>query len=127
MICFNCVACVASVVFRSAASTVEIFKIISSNHEPVDVQKAVAVGAVQGSEGQNDGDKIGVEDQEAATAAQEILLSLPGINVHNFREVMNSVENLCELSKLSEVQLTPLIGPVGAKKLYAFFRQRRLA
>ncbi len=114
------------IVIRSAASTVEIFKIISSNHEAVDVHKAIAVGAVLGGEDVR-GEEGGGEDHEAAVAAQEILLSLPGINVHNFREVMNSVENLCELSKMSEVQLTPLVGPVSAKKLNAFFRQRRLA
>lgn len=111
---------------RSAASTVEIFKTIASNHEPVDVQKAVAVGAVLTGDSDAQGDAGGGEDHEAATAAREILLSLPGINVHNFREVMNGVENLSELSKMSEVQLTPLVGPVSAKKLYAFFRQRRL-
>ncbi len=105
----------------------DIFKIISSNHEHVDIHKAVSVGAVFNSEDIRGDEGDGRDDHEAATAAQEILLSLPGINVHNFREVMSSVENLCELSKMSEVQLTPLVGPVSAKKLCAFFRQRRLA
>jgi DNA excision repair protein ERCC-4 len=108
---------------RSAAATVEIFKSIVASHEAVDVLKAVSVGA-------NSTDATGAaagEDNSAELAAQEILLSLPGINVQNFRKVMNNVESLAELSKMSQAQLTPLIGPVNAKKLYVFFRQRRLA
>ncbi len=101
-----------------------IFRALVASHEPVDVLKAVTVGAAEGAA--QAADESSAEAQ-ATAAAQEILLSLPGITVHNFREVMNSVENLSELSKMSEGQLTPLIGPVNAKKLFTFFRQRRLA
>jgi hypothetical protein len=62
-----------------------------------------------------------VADESARASAREMLLSLPGINVHNFRDVMNSVTNLAELSAMSVEQLEPLIGPVNAKKLYSFF------
>jgi hypothetical protein len=65
---------------------------------------------------------MGEEGSFEATA-REILLSLPGINVHNFRAVMNSVSNLAELSLLTEDQLQPLIGHVNAKKLFHFFRR----
>jgi ERCC4-type nuclease len=53
--------------------------------------------------------------------AQEILLSLPGVNMNNFRNILHNVKNLEELSTLSEIQLQQLIGPVNAKKLRAFF------
>jgi hypothetical protein len=160
---------------------VEIFRALVTNHEAVDVEKAVAAGsesdsaasasearglpggasAAAGTEedatGDGDGDGDGesapagyyddvqrpvrkvsatssgaatsrpaaavVADESARASAREMLLSLPGINVHNFRDVMNSVTNLAELSGMSVEQLEPLIGPVNAKKLYSFFGQ----
>jgi ERCC4-type nuclease len=64
------------------------------------------------------------QEQDARATAHEILMSLPGINVHNFREVTNKVENLSQLSKMTEAELSPLIGPANAKKLVTFFRQK---
>lgn len=64
-----------------------------------------------------------VPEDSARASARDILLSLPGINVHNFRDVMNSVTNVAELSAMKEEQLLPLIGPINAKKLYSFFTQ----
>jgi DNA excision repair protein ERCC-4 len=54
---------------------------------------------------------------------QDLLLSLPGINTNNFRAVMNNVTDIAELSRLSLQQLTPLIGPANARKLFSFFKQ----
>lgn len=113
---------------RSPQSTVEIFRAVAVNHELVDVEKAVSVGA--GSEAGREEEKWleqgqqTVESEDARQAAQEILLSLPGINVHNFREVMHRVENLAELSKMTENELSPIIGPANALKLVSFFRQQ---
>ena len=102
------------------------------------MQKAVAVGSVldgqqqelDGTSNANDvddnlGSGGGVDaEQDHRLVAQEMLLSLPGINVHNIREVMNKVSNLAQLTKMSEVELTPIIGPGNAKKLVAFCRQK---
>lgn len=114
---------------RSPAATVDIFRSITMHHDPVDEQKAVAAGA--GTEQQDeewalDERREAADSEDARQTAQNILLSLPGINVHNFREVMHQVENLSELSKLSEAQLVPMIGKSNAAKLAAFFRQRIL-
>jgi DNA excision repair protein ERCC-4 len=54
---------------------------------------------------------------------QDLLLSLPGINSNNFRAVMNNVTDIAQLSQMSVQQLTPLIGPINAKKLATFFKQ----
>ncbi len=62
-------------------------------------------------------------EDSARASARDILLSLPGINVHNFRDVMNNVNNLAELSAMTEAQLASLVGPINAKKLFAFFAQ----
>lgn len=53
-----------------------------------------------------------------------MLLSLPGINTLNYRSIINNVENISELSEMTVEQLTPLIGPVNAKKLVGFFKRR---
>jgi hypothetical protein len=103
-----------------------------AHHEEVDVEKAVSVGSVMDQQNQGEdggghggiGVGYGFSEADARTTAQDILLSLPGINVHNYREVMSKVINLADLSKMTEVQLQPLIGPSNAKKLVSFFRQR---
>ena len=116
---------------RSPENTAEIFKAISLNHDEVDVQKALSVGSIldghdDREQGENaDNENLGGDaEQDARQIAQEMLLSLPGINVHNFREIMNKVENLAQLSKMSEAELAPMIGPGNAKKLVAFMRQK---
>jgi hypothetical protein len=100
--------------------------------EEVDVDKAVSVGDSLGGTGTGAGSSGGggnaTEEVEknARIVAQEILLTLPGINTHNFREVMDKVESVAALSKMSEQQLAPIVGPGNAKKLCAFFRRRTL-
>lgn len=54
-----------------------------------------------------------------------MLLSLPCITVHNFRAVMDRVESIAELSKLTEAQLSPMLGAVSAKKLFQFLRRKQ--
>jgi ERCC4-type nuclease len=111
----------------SPIHTVDIFKSIIHNHAEVDVRKAITAGAL------TDGNGNVVESMEdmelkdlddARSTAHEILMYLPGINVHNFREVASKVENIAKLSKLTEVELTPMIGPGNAKKLVSFFKQK---
>ena len=104
---------------RSPHATTEIFRAIMSNHEQADVDKAVSVGSAL----QSDRDQTET-DIESRLAAMEMLMSLPGINPQNYFEITKNVENLAELSKMSETQLAPLIGPINAKKLVAFFNQR---
>lgn len=123
----------------------EIFRSIAVNHEQADLHKAMTVGAglYAGRDKQesleewidskgsgrkkNGGVGRGLmeeQEEECRTTAQDILLSLPGINVHNFRGVMDKVENIAALTKMSEVELTPLIGAGNARKLVAFCKQR---
>lgn len=110
---------------RSAYDTSGIIKAIIQNHDPVDVSRAVSAGASLSG----DDSTVGTDDSaeaEARAAACEMLASLPGINEQNCRAVQGSVRDIRELSAMTEQQLAPLIGPVNAKKLTAFFRQRVL-
>jgi len=104
---------------RSPHATTEIFRAVMSNHEQADVDKAVSVGSAL----QSDRDQTET-DIESRLAAMEILMSLPGINPQNYYEITKNVENIAELSQMSETMLTPLIGPINAKKLVTFFKQR---
>lgn len=148
--------------YRCATSTVEIFKSLVTNHDEVDVDRAVAAGSLDGGAGADGGDRdevaeeLGIEEEDPArrsaktlsagaaavsaraqrgsaagelseesarASAQEVLLSLPGVNVHNYRDIMNAVTNLAELSTMTVEQLQPLVGPVNGKKLHSFFWQ----
>ena len=81
-------------------------------------------GTGQDEDDVNAGAEAEAEAEAASRAARDMLLSLPGINMQNYRAVMNRVENIAELSKMNVAQLSPLIGPVNAKKLHIFFTQR---
>lgn len=114
-----------------------------ANHDQADVTKAVSAGnasAVQPpsttalninidtdnnninynitNNNSNNNDK-----DDARMTAHDILLSLPGINVHNFRDVMNVVNSLSDLLDMSEESMCQLIGSVNGKKLFAFTNQ----
>ena len=46
---------------------------------------------------------------------------MPGVNVKNYRIIMNKVRNLAELSSLTEDQLTEILGnSISAKTLHTF-------
>jgi ERCC4-type nuclease len=108
---------------KTPQETVDIFRVIVASHDEVDEKKAVSVGSLldKPHEDLQVNEKYTNEEDDAQMTAQEILLSLPGVNMNNFRNILHNVKNLEELSTLSEIQLQQLIGPVNAKKLRAFF------
>ena len=110
---------------RNPNATVDIFKSLKTNHQDPDVQKAIECGA---NAGQDDGARTdgSSKEEKARDDARSILMSLPGINNVNCRAVMNNVENLAALSKMTTAQLDPLVGPVNSKKLVAFMNQRAM-
>jgi ERCC4-type nuclease len=113
-----------------------------ANHDQADVTKAVSAGnamtfqldstaalktnvindnnnnIINNNNNNNNNDK-----EDARMIAHDILLSLPGINVHNFRDVMNAVNSLSDLLDMSEESMCQLIGSVNGKKLFAFIIQ----
>jgi DNA excision repair protein ERCC-4 len=112
---------------RSAHASIEIFRSLKTNFDEPDVEVAAAMGgdgssSGVGALGAEEGADEGSPDMEAT--ARDILLSLPGINSTNVRAVINNVEDLAHLSRMSVAELTPFLGPVNAKKLFAFFIQQ---
>lgn len=126
---------------RSPHATVELFKVVKRNQEEPDMDAAAALGngtlpptaggasgsgsASAGSTDATLATGTSVEEGLAAsyynTNSMDVLKKLPGINEHNFRKVLEEVDNLAELSRLSLDELTGIIGKVCAKKLHAFF------
>ena len=111
---------------RSPHSTATLFRSLKINHpEPDEVaasnvgveegQKEEAPDAIVPKRGKNDIDR---------DAAIEVLQSLPGINHTNFRAVIKKVDSIADLCRMSEAQLSEIIGVPNAKKLYTFLHYR---
>ena len=66
----------------------------------------------------------GEEEDEINEAARDMLLRLPGVNVHNARKIMRECESLAELAEMDRDALKKLAGPVAGQKLFTFFRNR---
>ncbi len=110
---------------RSPNVTTEIFKSLKTNHQDPDIQKAIECGAGLGYEG--DGGDAGASfEVQARDDAKAILMSLPGINNTNYRSIINKVDDIAMLSRMSVAELEPLIGTANAKKLARFFTQKVL-
>eukprot|EP00904_Undaria_pinnatifida_P013579 jgi/Undpi1/9351/HiC_scaffold_26.g11809.m1 len=99
---------------KSEHATADLFKGLMENNAPVNVAKAQAAGGGDAEERMGD---------DAAASAKELLMCLPGVNVHNYRNVLRGVDTIADLSGLSLEQLEPMLGKGNASKLHTFFRQ----
>ena len=66
------------------------------------------------------------EDKDNKLSAKEILLSLPGVNNNNYKQIINKVNNISQLCELSESDIISIIGNINGKKLYNFLNHRVL-
>ena len=108
---------------RSPHETLRLFKELKQKHEEVDVEKAIEVGRSESVDLflQEAGDD---DEDEVNEAARDMLLRLPGVNVHNARKIMNECDSLAELAEMPKDRLKKIAGPVTGQKLFAFFRQK---
>jgi DNA excision repair protein ERCC-4 len=112
---------------RSPHETLRIFKELKSSHEEVDVEKAMEIGRSESVEALLKQDANDDEEDEVNEAARDMLLRLPGVNVHNARRIMRECDSLAELSEMTRDDLRKVAGPVAGQKLFTFFRQRMSA
>jgi DNA excision repair protein ERCC-4 len=112
---------------RSTHETLRIFKELKSSHEEVDVEKAMEIGRSESVEALLKQDLNDDEEDEVNEAARDMLLRLPGVNVHNARRIMRECDSLAELSEMTRDELRKVAGPVAGQKLFTFFRQRMSA
>ncbi|KAL3940234.1 MAG: hypothetical protein SGBAC_005194 [Bacillariaceae sp.] len=111
---------------KSPHETLKLFTILKQNHDEVDVDKAVEIGRSDSVEAllapSNDNEEE-EEENQINEAARDMLLRLPGVNVHNARKIMRECESLDELSRMSRQELRTIAGPLAGQKLFSFFRQ----
>jgi DNA excision repair protein ERCC-4 len=115
---------------KSPHETLKLFKELKSNHEEVDVAKAIEVGRSDSVEsllkteektnGECDDDD---DDDDINEAGRDMLLRLPGVNVQIARRIMKECDSLADLIVMDRIQLRKLAGPVVGQKLFTFFRQ----
>lgn len=100
---------------RSEHATADMFKELMKNNAPVDVEKALAAGG-----GIDDAPGEGV-GEDARSTAKELLMRLPGINVHNYRQAgpldwlvgAGCMGRACALSRRRTT-----VGPVSEKNRF---------
>jgi DNA excision repair protein ERCC-4 len=107
---------------RSPHETLRVFKELKQNHDEVDVDKAMEIGRSESvedflQEGEDDEDEIN-------ETARDMLLRLPGVNVHNARKIMERCDSIAELAQMPRDELKRIAGPVTGQKLFTFFRQK---
>eukprot|EP00002_Diphylleia_rotans_P028659 TRINITY_DN5790_c0_g1_i9.p1 TRINITY_DN5790_c0_g1~~TRINITY_DN5790_c0_g1_i9.p1 ORF type:complete len:868 (-),score=195.83 TRINITY_DN5790_c0_g1_i9:150-2753(-) len=94
---------------RSPYNTAELFERLKRSQEEPDATKAIAVGMESAT------------TEEFNLTPQEILKKIPGVTQQNIHAIMNRVENLYELSKMSRRDLDALVGPRSAAVIFQFF------
>lgn len=108
---------------RSPRHTLKIFKSLKTNHEEVDVDKAVAIGSNESIDKLLDVEGEDGEENEINEAARDMLLRLPGVNIHNARNIMKNCDSIAELAAMSREEMKKLLGSLGGQRLFSFFNQ----
>lgn len=111
---------------RSPHDTLKVFKALKTNHDEVDIEKAVAIGSNEALDAQimgKDSDDEG-NNRDYNEEGRKMLRQLPGITDHNMRKVMSTCDSIAELASLSREDMKKLLGPLPGQKLFTFFNQR---
>ena len=90
---------------------------IALKHGQPEVDTAAAI-----SKGLGDDQDLGVHGK-GNPVGEDLLQRLPGVSMHNYRKITRSVNCLADLLKMSESEITGLIGKVEGKRLYKFINQ----
>ncbi|KAG4083307.1 hypothetical protein H8356DRAFT_968258 [Neocallimastix lanati (nom. inval.)] len=97
----------------------EMFEDIKKDQKEPDEEEAVSKGAELLEK--NNATYAQYSTQQYNLTPQEMLLSIPGVYHKNYKIIMNNVENILELSQMSEDQLKKLVGIESARLIYSFF------
>ncbi|XP_045159646.2 DNA repair endonuclease XPF-like isoform X1 [Mercenaria mercenaria] len=99
---------------QSPYATAELFEEIKMGREQPDANEAMTVSSVEDIEWSD----------KYSHQPQDMLLRMPGVNSKNYRQIMNKVQDLAELSTMSEVELTSIMGhSQNAKQLWNFLHK----
>jgi DNA excision repair protein ERCC-4 len=107
---------------RSPHETLRLFKGLKVNHDEVDVAKAMEIGKADSLESLLRTDQPveggGEEEDEINEAGRDMLLQLPGVNIHIARRIMQECDSLTDLIAMNRDQLRAVAGPVTGQKLF---------
>jgi DNA excision repair protein ERCC-4 len=109
---------------RSPYETLKLFKTLKANHEEVDVDKAVGIGSNESIDALLDMKDDNEGEVDINEAARDMLLRLPGINLHNARKIMKECDSIAELAVMPRERMKTLLGPLSGQRLFTFFNQR---
>ena len=100
---------------RRSVHTISLFEELKQGQLQPDAKFAASLGAPAAYE---------ASTQVFNMTPQDILRQLPGVHPHNYRRLMNKVDNLQMLSTKTLEQLTEIIGESNAKLLHTFLHRR---
>lgn len=109
---------------RSPHETLNIFRDLKAQHDEVDVERAMEIGRSESEEFLLQPDNQDCDENEINEVARDMLLRLPGVNVHSARRIMHECDSLADLCEMSRDDLRRIAGPVTGQKLFTFFRQK---
>lgn len=112
---------------RSPHETLRIFKALKANHDEVNVDRAMEIGRSEELDNAFVKEVEDDEEDEVNEVARDMLLRLPGVNVHNARNIMKECDSIAELAEMPRERLRKIAGPVTGQKLFTFFRQKMAA
>lgn len=98
----------------SPYQTAEIFDELKKQQEEPDPIKAVQIGLIAGED---------PSDQSFNQTPQDMLRAVPGITAKNLPRITLEVNNIAELSSLSEAELEPMIGKEAGRQVHRFFNR----
>ena len=92
---------------------------MKTNHEEVDVTRAIEIGKADSVESLLTTEMPGKdEEDEINEAGRDMLLQLPGVNVHIARRIMQECDSLADLISMTRDQLRAIAGPIVGQKLF---------
>lgn len=99
----------------SPYQTAEIFAELKNKQEEPDPIKAVQVGLNAGEDP--------LEQQSFNTVPQDMLRAVPGVTGKNMYRIILEVENMREVSRLTEGQLDEMVGREAGRQIHRFFNK----
>lgn len=109
---------------RSPYETLKLFKTLKANHEEVDVDKAVAIGSNESIDALLDIKDDNGGEADINESARDMLLRLPGVNLHNARKITKECDSIAELAAMPKEKMRNLLGPRSGQQLFTFFNQK---
>lgn len=98
----------------SPYQTAEIFEELKKQQDEPDPLQAVQIGLEAGDE---------VEQQTFSQAPQDMLRAIPGVTAKNLSRLTLEVQNLLQLSNMSETEIEPLVGKEAGRQIHRFFNR----